>query len=647
MISRKTWFTALAVVALSQSALVADPQSPAARIEPSVGSGDIVAAQFPRKAAEALDAIERGRYGDAADATSALCASAPESPIARQIRGTLALRIGDIKLAADDFRDAAEHDQANPLNHFGLALCYLTSGESGWKEELASASGCSSLTPDEGADIALLRAYTAFVNGDSREAAQIPASSSDPTAMELRAICTAHADHRTGTVALSRFLATDSGIPRVTEYEGLRLTFLQHPSMIEPAISDPSIQSMWAARITQPPIAGNNSMPPEHGDIPLTPSAINPAIDTIRYTIDSDVAHVAQAAPYAFVWDTRLALNGDHVIRVEQEMDDGSIIGREVRTIRVDNPPDEIIGTDSSTLTPGDYYSLEDRIWSALRPKPSRAVAEIVRARLEGAAGDRARANDDSLVALALDPGLSNHLRRQFHQLGVPLPSRWEVPDDGVWVGDRTHRWVALTFDDGPSAKTGALIDALERVHAAATFFVVGSRVEAAPDMVRRMVAGGFEVENHSYTHPNIAQCLPSMVQSEILRGSVVIHSLTGRYPSFFRPPGGNASNVLATLAHLYGQRLAFWTVDGLKAEEAGSPDALVSFVMRHVRPGAIVLMHNGPEVTVAAVPNLVAALRNAGYQTVTLQEIAPIEVKPAKSHGRYPGGGSRFTGSE
>ena len=145
------------------------------------------------------------------------------------------------------------------------------------------------------------------------------------------------------------------------------------------------------------------------------------------------------------------------------------------------------------------------------------------------------------------------------------------------------------------------------------------------------MTERGDEVENHSYTHPNMNLVIPSAAEAEMLRTSVLIQAMTGHQPHFFRPPGGNANASVQHLARSYGLSLAYWTVDALHAEDVGSAPALIQYVMQHVRPGAIVLLHNGPDVTAAAIPGLVAALRAHGYSLVTLSQIAkgPVGAKP------------------
>ena len=147
---------------------------------------------------------------------------------------------------------------------------------------------------------------------------------------------------------------------------------------------------------------------------------------------------------------------------------------------------------------------------------------------------------------------------------------------------------------------------------------------------MRRIAERGDDIEDHSYTHPNMAQTAAPIAESEILRTTVVIRVLTRKQPRFFRPPGGQRNPVVYRLASQYGQKVALWTIDALNYEEAGSPQGLIEFIMKHMQPGAIVLMHNGMDSTIAAIPGLVAALHTKGYQLVTLSQMT--SATPAKA---------------
>ena len=416
---------------------------------------------------------------------------------------------------------------------------------------------------------------------------------------------------------------------------------MQTPSMLAASINDPVIQAMYASRLGQPSDASqtaDDQVDTVSGIVKIAPATpVNEAASEVDFSIDGAVVDSwkPSAKRREYDWDSAAALNGVHTIRIEARTDDGGIVHRETRTVRVNNAPDAMRGTQQSNMNPADYARIEARLWTLLRPRRSRAAAEIVLSRLGARAGDRDDAATHGLIAEALDPQLTRRVQAAEGRLGGVRTARNGDTDIGVWFGDTTRPRVALTFDDGPNTSTAGLLDALDRAHATATFFIIGTRAEVDPDDVRRMASHGYEVENHSYTHPNISQCLPAMVESEILRTNIIIRSLTGHYPHFFQPPGGNASDTLARLSEAYGLRLAFWSIDALKSEDAGSVTGLVRYGMKHVHPGSIILMHNGPLVTINAVPALVDALHARGYQIVSLNEVVrarrAVSIEPKK----------------
>ena len=267
-----------------------------------------------------------------------------------------------------------------------------------------------------------------------------------------------------------------------------------------------------------------------------------------------------------------------------------------------------------------------------LQLKPSRKAAEWAIAQAALASGDHVSADAHLANAAALDPAYKDGRRFARALFGGSA----STPPVSLWKGDGSRNEIALTFDDGPNpAKTPALLDALDKAHAPATFFVVGSRAEQVPDILRRMAARGDEVENHSYTHPNMNLVIPSAAESEILRTSVLIRALTGHQPRFFRPPGGNANESVQHLSRLYGLSLGYWTVDALHYEDIGSSQGLIDYVVSHVHPGSIVLLHNGTDVTTASLPALVTALRAKGYSLVTLSQLA--QGKPSAKPAAMP----------
>ena len=188
--------------------------------------------------------------------------------------------------------------------------------------------------------------------------------------------------------------------------------------------------------------------------------------------------------------------------------------------------------------------------------------------------------------------------------------------------GARSERAVALTFDDGPWADTPSFVALLEREHAPATFFLIGRQVAGHGALLRRELDDGDAIGNHTYTHPDLTRTGDATTQ--LTQTTAAIEQAAGYAPCVFRPPYGaeNAGVVDAALA----QRMStvVWDVDPSDYTRPGTP-AIVARVLGHVRNGSIVLMHDGGgdrSQTLAAVPQIIAALRARGYALRTVPEL-------------------------
>lgn len=573
---------------------------------------------------EAIAQMDAGRFGDAADACEDAVKAAPGSALPYTVRGTLALWLGAVRHAEDDFAKAKSLESEDPAALYGEALCAMAKGVDA-TDKLIALQGNPRLTPEQAGDIATALAYEYFIRHSTAKCREQMAKypSSSPSRLELDAMAQAHTSPAAGITALTQFLTSASGVPQVVEDNGVRLRFALKPGSIEPCVLEPALQRMYIARLEQnlrkDHVPGENQSVSGQITIAAPPSAQRP--QSVSLIVDDDVVAVTNHAPYAFQWDSRRVRNGAHRVRLAATVAGGGEMSLVQSQVIVNNRGDG--SANDLDLTPEDRQRIENHAWSLLNVRPSRRVAESVLARLQTQLGDRQGAAAHTLTAIALEPVARSRGDVAEMLQRAARATKKSAYKPAVRHGNVNRKEVALTFDDGPNPlKTPALLDALALAKAPATFFVVGTRAETAPDLVRRMAREGHDVENHSYTHPNIAQCIPTTVESEILRNSIVVRSLTGRYPTFFRPPGGNASPTLSRLAAAYGVTLAFWNIDAISAEYAGSPDGLVDFVMRRVTPGSIVLMHNGIDTTTAAIPKLVAALRAKGYKIVTLRQI-------------------------
>jgi len=184
---------------------------------------------------------------------------------------------------------------------------------------------------------------------------------------------------------------------------------------------------------------------------------------------------------------------------------------------------------------------------------------------------------------------------------------------------------VALTFDDGPSDLTGAVLATLARYEARATFFVVGAEIPGRERLLRRAVAEGHELGNHTMTHAKVCE-RREQAHPEIAKVSELIEAETGVAARLYRPPYGEIDPDDVAFAAELGMSTAVWNVDPRDWSSGVSPDTIRARVIDAAEPGSIVLLHDGPgdvrAATVAALPSIIEALRDRGLASVTVSEL-------------------------
>ncbi|MBB2913818.1 peptidoglycan/xylan/chitin deacetylase (PgdA/CDA1 family) [Streptosporangium becharense] len=225
---------------------------------------------------------------------------------------------------------------------------------------------------------------------------------------------------------------------------------------------------------------------------------------------------------------------------------------------------------------------------------------------------------------------------------GGPLP----VPPPVRRTDCRRVKCVALTFDDGPGPYTRPLLDVLARHRARATFFVLGRRVAGdGTGTVRRMVADGHELGNHSWDHPILSDLPKPGIRRQLRRTQLAVEHATGVRMALVRPPYGATGHRVAAESRRQGLAQVLWNVDTLDWR-----DRRASAVVRRatgIRPGAVVLLHDIHPSTVWAVPRLLRRLTTRGYTFVTLSEMyGGGRLRPGRRYydaaGRWRGDGGR-----
>lgn len=183
---------------------------------------------------------------------------------------------------------------------------------------------------------------------------------------------------------------------------------------------------------------------------------------------------------------------------------------------------------------------------------------------------------------------------------------------------------VALTFDDGPTRQyTTMILDCLKENQAYATFFVLGSRIDNATDLLERMVLEGNEIGNHTYSHKQLTTLNEESIANEIKEANEKIYQVTHNQPSVLRPPYGSYNETV--INHLGEMRIVTWTVDS-EDWRSKNAETIVNKVMNDVKDKDIILLHDLYLSTAQAACMLIPRLQEEGYQLVTVSDLYSFE---------------------
>ncbi|CAD2075545.1 peptidoglycan-N-acetylmuramic acid deacetylase PdaC [Phocicoccus schoeneichii] len=185
---------------------------------------------------------------------------------------------------------------------------------------------------------------------------------------------------------------------------------------------------------------------------------------------------------------------------------------------------------------------------------------------------------------------------------------------------DPNQKMVALTFDDGPkSDTTNKLLDKLQAKNVKASFFMLGSSIEAFSDTATRVDREGHEIGNHSYSHQDMMQVSFDEIRAEINDTSALIEMYTNQTPKFFRPPYGSFN---ATLEAKVNIETSYWSVD-TKDWLTHNTDAILKEIKENVQDGSVILLHDIHMESVDAIDDVIDYLTSEGYQFVTVSEMS------------------------
>ena len=554
----------------------------------------------------ALSAMEQGKHEKAiAPLTDALTDERNE-PMGLLTLGTLYLHGGSPAKAMQAFHRARLLDAKQPLGAWGEALAGLMTAP-----QATLSVSAQRFAPLPDAPAADMSAYLSLLSGANRSEWQaVTPAEPDPLKLEIAAFAALRGGEKERGEALLRAFLSRPGQDALAEERALIAPFLRDAPLQSGVPLLSTALPLGSPPAKSAPLSGHMTLMPM-GEVPQGTSVVSYAVDGGGGGYSATVNY----PPFTADLNTTRFPNGVYTLRATAQGDYGRVLREWKKTVVFQNEN----AAPSSALTDEEKQAFSARLLRLLTPRPSRKAAHFALAELAAGRNENATALAEMEKTAAIDPTF----RGAMASLKV-FNAETVGKRTGVWRGVTEEKIVALTFDDGPNPlKTPALMNALKDAGVPATFFVVGVRAEVAPDLLRRMVSEGHEIANHSYSHPNLTYLTHTGVERELCRTSAIVYEATGKRPRFYRPPGGNYNTAVVDAAEALGMAGAYWTIDGIKYEFAPfKPPTLTQFILKQLRPGAIILLHNAPDNTIDALPAIIAGIKARGYQMVTVSDL-------------------------
>lgn len=189
-------------------------------------------------------------------------------------------------------------------------------------------------------------------------------------------------------------------------------------------------------------------------------------------------------------------------------------------------------------------------------------------------------------------------------------------------------KYVAFTFDDGPGKYTDKLLDALDKYHSKATFFVVGTSTVNYKKQLKREYDMNMEIGSHTYNHKNLKTLSKSDIKKEISKTSNLIYDVTGAKPTLLRPPYGNYNKTVSKNA---GVPMIYWTDDTLDWKNKNKK-YVSKTIQKNTKDGDIILLHDIHSTSVDGFIKALPKLKKKGFELVTVSELYRIKGKKLKN---------------
>lgn len=521
--------------------------------------------------------------------------------------------MGDWTAARGELTLALGLDSRNHAALWANALCALNSGaldEARQRLELLAADTSAMRPPD----IDILLAYVRCASGDTQGAMTalqaLPDSGSlSPRQRSVAALIGGAAAYAEGNYAC----AVESLRRAVGDLE--TATFFDRVQRRRaPILPEARSSHQEPMPLISAPSVGISAKPVSNSvRLYLDPFRI-PSAEFARFYIDGKCVQATNSQPLCYDWDTRKWRNGYHKIVIRGEDDRGESVGQEERVLLVHNE-----GVTFPSPYPEDAYAqAESALRRAMVLQPDLLATHYLLGRALKRLGEDEAAAASLELVMGYDP--------DYGQARADLQAIYKARNGHrVYALSRVptgERKIAITFDDGPNPLyTPPLLDLLERYHVRSTMFLVGTQAEQYPDIVREMVEKGHEIANHTYTHANLKTLNRRGIEMELLRNRSVLRRITGKSVELFRPPGGNTDLSVSEVCSRYGLTTVFWDVFDSWLQKYDEATVLTRLIAG-IKPGSIILLHNGTNKTARIVEPLLEELTRQGYQMVTVSEL-------------------------
>jgi len=210
-----------------------------------------------------------------------------------------------------------------------------------------------------------------------------------------------------------------------------------------------------------------------------------------------------------------------------------------------------------------------------------------------------------------------------------------------IYCVDKEEKVVSLSFDAAwGNEQTQTLLDILAQKGVKSTFFLVGFWAEKYPESVKAIADAGHDVGNHSDTHPHLPKLEKDKVLAQIEDCNKKIEAAGAPRPILFRPPYGDYNNCVVESTNELQMHCIQWDVDSLDWKDP-SPEDMVKRIKSKIKPGSIILMHNGAKNTPEALPKIIDAIKEEGYEIVPISQIIYKENYSMDSQGKQKQNGA------